>query len=107
MRTALAILLATTLAACETTPAIPVAAPKLEPMVYHPQMPKPLAVCDVTWKVLVVDNTPYVALTYEDNINFAVCAKDLERYLSELTLVVCQYRQCSKESNDPTIRFIR
>lgn len=90
------------LVGCTSTPE-PTKVPDVSNKItYEPPMPKPLEVCDVHWEVLIVDNKPYVALTYEDNVNFAVCAKDLEKYISELTLVVCQYRQCSKEQNDPT-----
>jgi hypothetical protein len=99
MRKAL-VLVAALLVGCETTPvAPPVVPPVSEKITYEPPMPKPLQFCDVKWKVLVVDNQPYVALSYEDNINFAVCAKDLEKYISEVNLVVCHYRQCSKEEN--------
>lgn len=87
------------LSACTSTPAVPPVVSAEKP-VYHPAMPRPIEVCNVHWEVLIVNNTPYVALTYEDNINFAKCGMEQERYLSELLLVTCHYRQCSKDNND-------
>ena len=92
-------LVALLLVGCGSTPPTPPAEVLSEKIIYEPPLPKPLRFCDVTWKVLIVDNQPYVALSYEDNINFAVCAKDLEKYISEVNLVVCHYRQCIKEEN--------
>lgn len=97
------ILAALLLVGCETTPvAPPVVPPVAEKITYHPPMPRPLSYCDVKWRVLIVDNQPYVGLSYEDNINFAICAKDMERYLSEMQMVLCHYRQCNKDEDVPT-----
>lgn len=88
------------LAACSSTPVTTDQLEKVDTPVFHPPMPKPVQVCYVHWNVLVVDNQPFVALSYEDNINFAMCGKDLEAYISELHEVICHYRQCDKENNN-------
>lgn len=103
MRAAIAVLISALLVGCGTTPTPPTVPDVSNQVVYHPPLPRPTQVCYIQWKVLVVEGQPYVALSYEDNINFAICAKDLERYLSELNLVVCHYRQCDKDQN-ATIR---
>lgn len=88
------------LAGCASAPPLPQPVAKAETPIFHPTLPKPLKVCYVHWKVLVVDGVPYVALSYEDNINFAMCGKDLEAYISELNEAICQYRHCNKEQDD-------
>lgn len=72
----------------------------ITPPVYHPPLPYPYEVCDVSWEVIEVDNNAKVALSYNDNVKLAVCIGDMERYISQLVNVVCHYRQCIKEPND-------
>ena len=68
------------------------------PPVYHPNLPTPYTACNaVSWEVLVYENKPIVTISYSDNITAAICAKDMERYLSQLKTVVCHYRQDLKE----------
>lgn len=65
---------------------------------FHPRMPQPLKVCDIEWKVLIVDDTPYVALTYDDNVTAAMCFKEYERYIHQLMRVTCSYRETLNEA---------
>lgn len=93
-----------TLVACKTTPATGGGAPASE--VYHPRLPRPVEVCSLDWKVIVVDNEPFVALTYNDNVTAAICDDRKTQYIEELLQVVCQYRKplnekiCSRYSVD-------
>lgn len=80
---------------CSSTPTTPPPAEKVERVVYHPALPSPLYPCVANWKVLIVDNQPYVALTYQDNINLAICGVKVESYIDELMEVVCHYRDGS------------
>lgn len=84
------------LTGCVTSPLPPQKVPE-----YHPPLPRPYEVCDVRWEVLEVGGKVKVALSYEDNINLAICQKDIERYISQLVGVVCNYQNnktiCSEE----------
>jgi hypothetical protein len=46
--------------------------------------PSPFKGCEVDWKVLVVGDRAYVALSYEDNVKLAVCFADIKRYILQL-----------------------
>lgn len=80
-----------TLVACKTTPATGVGAPASA--VYHPTLPRPVEVCYLNWEVLVVNNEPFVALTYNSSIDAAVCDNKKIQYIEELLHVVCHYRK--------------
>lgn len=88
---------------CTTPPPVVVTTP-----VYHPEMPTPYSVCSAHWEVLEVDERAKIALSYNDNVTVAICAKDLQRILSEQKTIICHYRaelkesQCSKELHDNT-----
>jgi hypothetical protein len=64
---------------------------------YHPPMPVAYTVCPVRWEVIEVEERAMVALSYNDNVTAAICNKDIERYISQLLTVTCQYRQELKE----------
>ena len=72
---------------CSVTPSEPV-----EPAVYHPTWPQPYEVCDVEWKVFIIEEEPFVALSFDDNLEFANCSIDLIRYIRELNMKFCHYR---------------
>ena len=96
------------LAGCSSTPSVPPPVVEAKPVVYHPALPTPLYPCVANWKVLVVDNQPYVALTYQDNINLAICGVKVEAYIDELMEVACHYRdgsdiQCKGRNGSTTI----
>lgn len=65
--------------------------------VYHPELPTPYSVCVVDWEVLEVENRAKISLSYNDNITAAICAKDLQRVLSEYKRIICSYRAALKE----------
>ena len=70
------------------------AQPKLA---YHPPLPTPVKACPINWVVLEYEGAPYVALTYNDNVQGAICNKDVQRYIKELQKVTCSYREELKE----------
>ena len=76
------------LSACTVTEPKTVAPP-----VFHPTLPTPLQACPIEWKVLIVENQPYVALTYNNNITAAMCFNEYERYIHQLLRVTCSYRE--------------
>ena len=59
---------------------------------YHPAWPTPYEVCDVDWKVIEYKEAPYVALSFDDNLEFATCTIDLIRYIKEMNTKFCHYR---------------
>jgi hypothetical protein len=96
-----AIALALLLTGCSVTPeVISITSP-----VNHPELPSPYRTCEAAWKVLDVEGRAYIAVSYDDNLNLAICELDKERYISELKIVTCQYRQelneiqCRKETH--------
>lgn len=97
-----AVILAALLSGCvSTTPTKVVDTPT-----YHPPLPDPYAVCQVEWRVVEVDGEMLVGVSYQDNLNLAVCIKDMERFISQLMGVTCHYREelkevvCRKEQHD-------
>ena len=79
---------------CVTPPPVVVETP-----IYHPELPTPYSACVAHWEVLEVDKRAKIALSYNDNVNMAVCAKDLQRFLSESKTILCHYRAELKESH--------
>ena len=77
------------LSGCSSTPPVPVT---LDTPKYHPEWPLPVQVCDVDWKVLEVEGQPYVAVTYDDNLDLAICTRDLLRYIQDMNAKFCHYR---------------
>lgn len=61
--------------------------------VYHPPMPRQISVYNVDWKVIVIDDVPYVALTYEDSLEFRIFLEDVHRYIIESNAVLCFYNK--------------
>lgn len=59
---------------------------------YHPSWPTPYEVCDVNWKVIEYKDAPYVALSFDDNLELATCSIDLIRYIKEINTKFCHYR---------------
>lgn len=78
---------ALTIAGCSIAPSEPV-----EEATYHPSWPTPYEVCDVDWKILVIEEEPFVALSFEDNLRLAGCTEDLIRYITEMNTKFCTYR---------------
>lgn len=66
-------------------------------LVYHPPLPAPIRACPLKWLVLEQGGEPYVALSYNDNVQGAICSKDVQRYIRELQKVTCSYRLEIKE----------
>lgn len=73
---------------------------------YHPELPTPYSVCPVHLEVLEVAGRAKVALSYNDNVTAAICAKDLQRVMAEYKSIICHYRaelkepQCIKETHE-------
>jgi hypothetical protein len=93
-----------TLSSCASKPmSVPIV---IETPVIHPVFPQPYSVCPVTWEVLDVEGSAKIALSYNDNITAAICAKDKNRYIEQLINLTCYYRKdkseriCTKEKND-------
>jgi len=86
--------LAIAISGCTPTPT-PIV---VELPVYHPSMPVPYEVCNVAWEVFEVENRAKVALSYDDNLTMAICLGDIEKYISQLLNVTCQYRQELKDA---------
>lgn len=95
MRKGLALLAALFLVGCTSVREVPVERDVLP--VFHPSLPEPVEVCNIKWNVLVLDENPYVALTYNDNITAAICFNEYERYIIQLLRVACSYRTELKE----------
>jgi len=80
--------------------------PVVEVPIFHPTLPAPYEVCNITWELIEVNGRVKVAVSFDENVTAAVCFKDLERYLSQLGTVVCYYRKnledniCIKDTND-------
>lgn len=64
---------------------------------FHPPFPAPVSACPINWVILEHQGEPYVALTYNDNVQGAICNKDVQRYIKELQRVTCSYRLELKE----------
>ncbi len=87
------------LAGCSTT-TVPVAVDK---PVFHPEWPTPYRACNIDWEVLVIDNTPYVALEYDESLTLAICERDKLRYIKDINSKFCTYRpkedpRCTQKS---------
>lgn len=78
---------------------------KAKEVAFAPQLPAPLEVCQVPWRVLIVDDQPYIGLSYSDSLTFSTCRIRVESYIEKLLLAACYYKpadeQC-KETNDST-----
>ena len=88
-----------TIASCSSTPTTPEVVAE-----YHPSWPTPYEVCDVEWKVIEYKDAPYVALSFDDNLELASCSIDLMRYIKEMNTKFCHYRpeedtRCAKLKN--------
>lgn len=86
------IILSVLLAGCAAVPTVPE-----EPTVYHPPWPAPVIPCDIEFRVLIVNDEPYVAVSFDDNLNAAICDNNKKRYVEELRTIVCHYR----DNEDP------
>lgn len=99
----LAVISSLFLAGCNSTP---VPAPPQPLPTFHPSLPPPIEPCPVTWRVIIQNDQPFVALTYDDNITAAMCFKEIERYIHQLLRVTCSYREglneavCLRINND-------
>lgn len=91
---AIIILVFLSLTGCTSTPKPPVV---VEKPVYHPAWPMPYQVCSIAWKVIIKDNTPYVALSYDDSLTLASCTKDMTRYILDMNSKFCHYRPAEDE----------
>lgn len=88
------LILALLLSGCGST----ITPPKIDTPVYHPSMPVPYMACNISLEVLEVNKQAEVSMSYNDNVTAAICNKDMERYLTELTKITCHYRRELKES---------
>ena len=81
---------------CSTTVVPP---PQPAPVVveYHPPWPDPLQPCPIKWETFNINNKPYVALSFEDNLNFAICGQDMRKYILETRQIICHYRRSLSE----------
>lgn len=79
--------------------------PVVEVPVYHPPWPAPVDVCPISPSLKIIDDIPYMTLTFDEYLVLGQCYKDYLRYVKEIKKVTCVYRptkdaQCSKESNE-------
>lgn len=57
--------------------------------------PMPMATCEIS--SIVVTQEGKVQMDYVDNINIAVCERDMLRYIKDLTEMVCKHQPGVKE----------
>lgn len=74
----------------------------IEKQVYHPEWPIPYRACDISWEVVVIEDEPFIALSYDESLDLAVCTKDLLRYVKDINSKFCHYRpkgdtRCNKK----------
>jgi len=63
-------------------------APPTEPLLLP--WPSPMATCEIS--SVEIDNQGRVILSYQDNINIAVCERDMFRYIKDLTQIICTHQ---------------
>lgn len=82
------------LVGCELTPT-----PKPAPAAtIHPSWPLPVMPYKFDWKVIVLNETEvYVALEYDQSVEFRVFLEDIKRYIEESNGMICFYRKEIKE----------
>lgn len=52
--------------------------------------PTPMLICEI--ENVKVTETGEVILSYTDNVNIAICERDMLRYIKDLTNMVCVYQ---------------
>lgn len=73
------------LAGCASTPPV-------VNKVHHVPFPDPITGFNKQWEVKVINDVPYVALKYEDFLDFETWLIDVKRYNKDLKSMVCYYR---------------
>ena len=63
----------------------------------HPELPSPILDYNMKWHVHVIGEKVYVALGYNDSIEFRKLLEDMKRYIVESNHLLCYYRKDLKE----------
>lgn len=79
-----------TLSACTTK----LPPPPAEPTIYP--WPTPMMECSIS-SVRIDPETADVILSYQDNVNIAVCERDMFRYIKDLSKIICKHQPKDKE----------
>lgn len=100
MKLLLTLLLIITVSGCSTTATVPVIDDKIDVdsfSITHPSRPLPVQKVYIKWEVMDQDGEPYVALKYEDSLEFRKFLNDIERVLKTYGEMLCYYRKKLKE----------
>lgn len=60
--------------------------------------PTPMMICEISGVKITPEGR--VELPYEDNVNIAVCERDMLRYILDLKEMICKHQPKDKECND-------
>lgn len=60
--------------------------------------PTPMSECEITTVSITPEGN--IQMSYQDNINIAVCERDMFRYIKDLHTIICQHQPTDKECND-------
>ena len=66
-------------------------------------LPWPTNMQECTVNSLVVNADSTITISYEDNINIAICDRDMIRYINDLTSMICTHQpedtRCKQRKN--------
>lgn len=89
------------LASCSTASVAPIIDDKIKVQeldISHPQRPLPVQKVSIKWQVFNINENTYIALSYNDSIEFRKLLEDMKRYILEQKEMLCFYRKSLKET---------
>jgi hypothetical protein len=61
--------------------------------------PMPMVSCKIS-TIEIDPSTARVSMSYQDNINIAVCERDMFRYIKDLTQIICIHQPLDKSCKE-------
>mgnify|MGYP001175442926 CR=1 FL=1 len=87
---------------CSTKPPVVIYdVPKVDPV-----WPEQITPVNIKWKVVNVNDKPYVGTSYQESLQFRIWMEDVYRYIKDANSMICFYRthlneqKCEKYNNE-------
>lgn len=64
-----------------------------EPIIIHPDLPRPIKIYTIEWSVYDINGNPVVGTRYPDFLNLLDTHYDINRYIKQLSKSICFYRK--------------
>ena len=68
-----------------------------EPIIIHPDLPRPVTIHDINWIIINTENSVVVATDYNNFLNMLDTNYDVGRYIQQLIQSICFYRKDLQE----------